>query len=66
MPQWFPRFLGRCLYWVGVALELLALARQISVAQFVSTTNFTILRPIITIGASQVQVQLPEVIESGL
>ena len=28
LPESFPRFLGRSLYWVGVPLEILALARQ--------------------------------------
>jgi malate permease and related proteins len=51
LPQWFPRFLGRCLYWVGIPLELLALARQNSIEEFGGKTNFPVLAPIITIGA---------------
>lgn len=43
LPEALPRFLGRALYWVGVPLEILALARQ---------TNFSAqvgLAPVITI-----------------
>ena len=43
LPEALPRFLGRALYWVGVPLEILALARQ---------TNFSVqvgLAPVVTI-----------------
>ena len=33
VPQAFPRFLGRALYWVGVPWQILALARQTDYAQ---------------------------------
>ncbi|MDY6938308.1 MAG: AEC family transporter [Cyanobacteriota bacterium] len=43
MPDRFPRLLGRSLYWVGVPLEILALARRTDFSQGTSVT------PIITI-----------------
>ncbi|ARV60350.1 transporter [Nostocales cyanobacterium HT-58-2] len=50
LPQWFPRLLGRCLYWFGVPLELLALARQRGFNEFAGEVSLPILAPIITLG----------------
>jgi hypothetical protein len=50
LPQWFPRILGRGLYWIGIPLELLALARQNNLSQF-SNGDLPLLVPIITLGA---------------
>lgn len=49
VPEWFPRVLGRGLYWVGVPLELLALARQNNIAD--GSKALPLLAPIITLGA---------------
>jgi malate permease and related proteins len=49
VPQWFPRFLGRCLYWVGVPLELLVLARQSNQNQLQGAVTFPLMASIITI-----------------
>ncbi|NJR39086.1 MAG: AEC family transporter [Leptolyngbyaceae cyanobacterium CSU_1_4] len=43
LPESFPRFLGRSLYWVGIPLEIFALARQTEFAQQAS------LAPVVTI-----------------
>jgi malate permease and related proteins len=51
LPQWFPRFLGRALYWVGVPLELIALARQSTNTNPENIVNSPFLVPIITIVA---------------
>ncbi|WP_026731969.1 AEC family transporter [Fischerella sp. PCC 9605] len=51
LPQWLPRFLGRGLYWVGVPLELFALARQSQLGQFNSGVSLPLLAPVVTIGA---------------
>lgn len=45
LPDAFPRFLGRSLYWVGMPLEIFALARQTPITQEAG------LSPIFTIGA---------------
>jgi malate permease and related proteins len=50
LPKWFPQFLGRALYWIGVPLELLALARQNSSVKYENVINSSFLAPIITIG----------------
>ncbi|MBW4445978.1 MAG: AEC family transporter [Spirirestis rafaelensis WJT71-NPBG6] len=49
LPQWFPRLLGRGLYWVGIPLELLALARQGNQGELTGV-NIPILAVIITVG----------------
>ncbi|AFZ02413.1 AEC family transporter [Calothrix sp. PCC 6303] len=49
LPQWFPRFLGRALYWVGVPLELIALARQSTNSNPENIVNSPFLVPIITV-----------------
>jgi predicted permease len=51
LPQWFPRVLGRGLYWFGVPLELLALARQGQLEEFGGGASLPLLAPIITFGA---------------
>jgi malate permease and related proteins len=51
LPQSFPRLLGRGLYWVGVPLELLALARQNTLSELSDGASLPILAPIITVGA---------------
>lgn len=45
VPESFPRFLGRSLYWVGIPLEIFALTRQTPLSQDVG------LSPLFTIGA---------------
>lgn len=45
LPHQFPRLLGRSLYWVGVPLEILALARQTDFSQQVG------LAPVVTVSA---------------
>jgi hypothetical protein len=45
LPSNFPHFLGRGLYWVGVPIEIFALARQSPI------TNHTELSPVIAIGS---------------
>lgn len=49
LPQWFPRFLGRALYWVGVPLELIALARQSTNTNPENIVNSPFLVPTITV-----------------
>ena len=51
LPLWLPHFLGRGLYWVGVPLELIALARQGNQAELSGMDNLPILAAIITVGA---------------
>ncbi len=51
LPSSFPRLLGRGLYWVGVPLELLALARQNTLKELSDGASLPILAPIITVGA---------------
>lgn len=51
IPPWFPHWLGRGLYWVGVPLELVALARQSHQGELSSTQSLPILAVIITGGA---------------
>jgi malate permease and related proteins len=50
LPQWFPRFLGRGLYWVGVPLELLALSRQGNQGELAGM-GIPVLAVIVTVGA---------------
>ncbi|MCP6758537.1 MAG: AEC family transporter [Fischerella sp. CENA71] len=50
LPQWLPRFLGRGLYWVGVPLELFALARQSQLGNFNNEIGLPLIAPIITLG----------------
>ena len=45
LPQTFPRFLGRTLYWVGVPIEIFSLARNADLSGNVGLT------PAITVGA---------------
>ena len=45
VPESFPKFLGRSLYWVGIPLEIFALTRQTPLSQDVG------LSPLFTIGA---------------
>lgn len=49
LPQWFPRLLGRGLYWVGIPLELLALARKGNQGELTGV-NIPVLAVIITVG----------------
>ncbi len=50
LPQWFPKILGRALYWVGVPLELIALARQNNSAEYQNIVSSSFLAPVITVG----------------
>ncbi|MBD2431075.1 MULTISPECIES: AEC family transporter [Fischerella] len=50
LPQWLPRFLGRGLYWIGVPLELFALARQSQLGNFNNEIGLPLIVPIITVG----------------
>ncbi|MDJ0616738.1 MAG: AEC family transporter [Calothrix sp. MO_192.B10] len=50
-PQWFPHLLGRCLYWIGIPLELLALSRRNHLDEVSDGGGFTFLVPILTVGA---------------
>ncbi len=50
LPQWFPKILGRALYWVGVPLELVALARQNSSVKYENIFSSSFLAPVITVG----------------
>ena len=50
LPQWFPRLLGRGLYWVGIPLELLALARQGNQNELAGV-SIPLLAIIVTVGA---------------
>ena len=45
VPEAFPKFLGRSLYWIGIPLEIFALARQTPLSQDAG------LSPLFTIGA---------------
>jgi predicted permease len=49
LPQWLPRFLGRGLYWIGVPLELFALARQSQLGNFNHEIGLPLIVPIITV-----------------
>ncbi|QLE57334.1 AEC family transporter [Nostoc sp. TCL26-01] len=49
-PQWLPNLLGRGLYWVGVPLELIALARRGNQNQLSGTADLPILAVLITFG----------------
>jgi malate permease and related proteins len=40
LPDTFPRFLGRVLYWVGIPLEIFTLARQTNLAEQVGLAPF--------------------------
>jgi malate permease and related proteins len=51
LPQWFPRLLGRGLYWFGIPLQLLALARQSHLDEFGGEVSLPLLAPIITLSA---------------
>lgn len=51
LPQWFPKMLGRALYWVGVPLELVALGRQNNSAEYQNIVSSSFLAPVITVGA---------------
>ncbi|RCJ37319.1 transporter [Nostoc minutum NIES-26] len=51
LPPWLPHFLGRGLYWFGVPLELVALARQSNQGEFSGLESLPILAAIITGGA---------------
>ncbi|KOP25551.1 transporter [Hapalosiphon sp. MRB220] len=51
LPQWLPRFLGRALYWVGVPLELFALARRNQLDNFNHEIALPLIAPIITLGS---------------
>ncbi len=51
LPQSLPRILGRGLYWVGIPLELLALARQTNLIQFQGGMKLIILAPTVTLVA---------------
>jgi predicted permease len=51
LPLWFPKILGRVLYWVGVPIELLALARQNSSVKYENIVSSSLLAPVITVGA---------------
>ena len=49
LPAWIPRFLGRALFWFGLPLELIALARRDNFNQIHGDASFPVLAPIITI-----------------
>ncbi|MBD2503833.1 AEC family transporter [Anabaena azotica] len=51
LPQWLPHFLGRSLYWVGVPLQLIALARRGNQNELSGTVEIPILASLITFGA---------------
>jgi predicted permease len=51
LPQWLPHTLGRGLYWVGVPLELIALARKGNQSQLNGNADIPILASLITFGA---------------
>ncbi|BAZ42968.1 hypothetical protein NIES4101_89390 [Calothrix sp. NIES-4101] len=51
VPKWFPKLLGRCLYWVGIPIELIALGRQGSSSEYQQVISTPFLAPVITIGA---------------
>ena len=51
LPQWFTRLLGRGFFWVGVPLELLALARQTNLSKFQEGATLPLIAPIVTLGA---------------
>ena len=60
LPQTFPRFLGRTLYWVGVPIEIFSLARNADLSGNVGLT------PIITVGALGLGLGLAWMSWSGL
>ena len=51
IPQSFPRILGRGLFWFGVPLQLLALARRTNISEMSPTASLPTLVPFITFGA---------------
>ncbi|BAY36218.1 hypothetical protein NIES2111_05400 [Nostoc sp. NIES-2111] len=51
LPQWLPQVLGRGLYWVGVPLELIALARKGNQSQLNGAGDIPVLASLITFGA---------------
>ncbi|TVP61082.1 MAG: AEC family transporter [Nodularia sp. (in: Bacteria)] len=51
LPQRLPKLLGRGLYWVGVPLELLALARKTNQTGFGGMKSLPILPSVVTVGA---------------
>ncbi|WP_066383540.1 MULTISPECIES: AEC family transporter [unclassified Anabaena] len=51
LPNWLPKFLGRGLYWVGVPLELVALARQDNQHPVGGVEGFPIQASLVTLGA---------------
>jgi malate permease and related proteins len=51
LPKWFPKSLGRCLYWIGIPLELIALARQGESSEYPQMMSASFLAPIITVVA---------------
>jgi malate permease and related proteins len=65
LPQWFPRFLGRALYWVGVPLELIALARQSRDPSSENIVNSSILVPIITVLAILLSLAIAYLVQWG-
>ncbi|WP_414563448.1 MULTISPECIES: AEC family transporter [unclassified Anabaena] len=51
LPQWLPHLLGRGLYWVGIPLELLALARKTQQQELSGAGSLPLLASVITVGA---------------
>lgn len=51
LPKWLPHFLGRGLYWVGVPLELLALARTTHQPELSGAGSIPWLAVVITVGS---------------
>ncbi|YAF96457.1 MAG: AEC family transporter [Nodularia sp. CChRGM 3473] len=51
LPTWLPHFFGRALYWVGVPLELLALARKSQQTELSGVESWPLLASVVTIGA---------------
>lgn len=51
LPQWLPQVLGRGLYWVGVPLQLIALARKGNQNELGGTVDLPIIASLITFGA---------------
>ncbi|NJR14482.1 MAG: AEC family transporter [Calothrix sp. CSU_2_0] len=51
LPKWFPKSLGRCLYWIGIPLELIALARQGESSEYPQVIGTSFLAPTITVVA---------------
>jgi predicted permease len=50
LPHWLPKLLGRSLYWVGVPLELVALARQGNQTELGGIEGFPIVASLVTVG----------------